>query len=190
MGIRFPCVKKMFMSESFHCRTYVIVPLFYIYTVYFLNCRTWVRVWCALFYPKAWLVFKGAGDLMMMVSIVLKQPILVVFCPHLSQGLPPTNNLRDIDVISTESGSGHALKTQISLVFFLCLISQTWFSSIKLSIITKNKTLANKTTVRCSDSDDVCFSYFFHNIFSQFLNELSSVLLQIAHLIMILLVNT
>lgn len=132
------------MSEAFHWRTYVIVPLFYIYTVYFLYCRTWAWVWCALFYPKAWLVFKGAGDLMMMmmVSIVLKQPILVVFCSHLSQGLPPTNNLRDIDVISTESGSGHALKTQISLFFFphfrvfMCSSrSQTWFSSIKLSII-------------------------------------------------------
>ena len=56
------------------------------------------------FYPEAWLVFKGAGGLitgrlmmmmMMKVSVVFKWPILVIFCPHLSQSLPPINNLRE-----------------------------------------------------------------------------------------------
>ncbi len=66
----------------------------------------WSWLWCVLFYPEAWLVFERAGGLMtgrlMMtkVSVVFKWPILVIFCLHLNQSLPPADNLRETEMWS------------------------------------------------------------------------------------------
>lgn len=62
--------------------------------------------WMCLFffYPEAWLLFEGAGGLiagrlmrMLKVSVVFKWPVLVIFCPHPSQSLPPANDLRETE---------------------------------------------------------------------------------------------
>lgn len=57
-------------------------------------------------------MFEGAeglmtGGLMMMkVSVVFKWPVLVIFCLHLSQSLPPTDNLRETETYGSDPTQG------------------------------------------------------------------------------------
>lgn len=153
-----PCASKCLIVNSpvcvllQRCSSYIMYQILLYYTevvLFFqdLCCRTWVIV--TLFYPEAWLAFTGVGGLftgglmMMKVSVVLKWPILVIFCPHLSQSLPPTNNLKtDRDILLKMALILH--RTDKQLVF------RAGFDAICASITVQNKKYLQNTDMHLS----------------------------------------
>ena len=99
------------------------------------------------------------------VSVALQGPVVLIFCPHLSQSLSPVDDLTHTHThMQVRISTTHTATNQ-----WLCF------------------TAPNKNVLVCAV---LILFYFLHNRFGQFLSELSSVLPQIVRLILFLLANT